>query len=246
VIQLGIKNNLKIEYNHSIKKYTDQLWVGHSVRQFCKNSAFFIVLLLSGFNLVCLPALAACSSPAASEGAIEYFSGSALSCSPMIGGQVCGDPFGSAIASNTTGSSGACATWCETFPTATCCAWSDGDGSCIVYEAAAIEPWSSGIISEAANCVTASAGYMLCDGTNWQTVSLEIIPAGSCSVAGALEYDAVTKKYKICDGADYYPINCVGACTTYGSCSSEAARNYVASNGMRWCDGTNWKQMKAP
>jgi alpha-tubulin suppressor-like RCC1 family protein len=35
-------------------------------------------------------------------------------------------------------------------------------------------------------------------------------------------------------------------CATYGTCSSEAQRNYVASNGIRWCDGANWLQMKAP
>jgi hypothetical protein len=37
-----------------------------------------------------------------------------------------------------------------------------------------------------------------------------------------------------------------GGCIDYGACSTVGQMNYDATNGMLWCDGTNWRAMKAP
>ncbi|MDH5722237.1 MAG: hypothetical protein OEY94_02815 [Alphaproteobacteria bacterium] len=43
-----------------------------------------------------------------------------------------------------------------------------------------------------------------------------------------------------------WPVGSGTGCTSYGSCSTAAQMNYDATNGMLWCDGTNWRGMKAP
>lgn len=173
------------------------------------KSVFLSVLFLAIFVYAPLPVRAACTSPAGEAGALEFFPGGG-GCGAMMGGMTC-NPLNTPIDSTVTGNSGACRAFCETYPTATCCEWSDGDGSCAVHDSDGTQPYSFGIYSEAADCSAFNPGsYKICDGTTWRSFIYQTMPVyESCSSAARIAYESASGSYKVCDGTDYLPIECV-------------------------------------
>jgi len=64
---------------------------------------------------------------------------------------------------------------------------------------------------------TASSQYKICDGTNWNVVSLSATANGTCSTAHGINYDTTLKSHEVCNGTNYYPVNCIlgGAGSNY-------------------------------
>lgn len=167
------------------------------------KSVFLSVLFLVIFVYAPLPVRAACTSPAGEAGALEFFPGGG-GCGAMMGGMTC-NPLNTPIDSTVTGNSGACRAFCETYPTATCCEWSDGDGSCAVHDSDGTQPYSFGIYSEAADCSAFNPG-----------------------------------SYKVCDGTDYLPIECVrSAAPTVTVTAKGAASNKTSISSWTALSGVS-------
>ena len=62
----------------------------------------------------------------------------------------------------------------------------------------------------------------------------------------ALSGTEISTLYAYTGAGFYKKINCAGACSSYGACGTAGQMNYSPGTGMLWCDGTNWRLMKAP
>lgn len=93
----------------------------------------------------------------------------------MQGGMTC-DPLASILDSTTTPTSTGCRAFCMTYPSASCCEWSDnGSGSCRVHDSSAIQSYVSGIYTEASSCGVPTPGvYKACDDTQWRAIETMI------------------------------------------------------------------------
>lgn len=190
-----------------------------------------VVVFLSVALFVFVPGSvrAACTAPAGVAGALEFFPGGG-GCGAMMGGMTC-SPLGTPIDSTFTGTSSACRSFCETYPSATCCEWSDGDGSCAVHDFGGTEPYSFGIYSEAADCSASNPGsYKICDGATWRSFLYQTAPMyESCSTTASIAYESASGSYKVCDGADYLPIECVRSSAPIVTVTAKGAANNKTS-----------------
>lgn len=87
-----------------------------------------------------------------------------------------------------------------------------------------------------------SNDYKVCDGTNWSSMAAAA-PSGSCSNGGLLEYTGSTLRF--CNGTNYVSLD---GSQTDGACAGFTAGTFrydAANDWMEWCNGTNWKVMKA-
>lgn len=84
--------------------------------------------------------------------------------------------------------------------------------------------------------------YKVCDGTNWSSMAAAA-PSGSCTGAGRIEYASSTLRF--CNGTNFVSLDGIA---TDGSCAGFTTGTYrydATNDWMEWCNGTNWKVMKA-
>lgn len=84
--------------------------------------------------------------------------------------------------------------------------------------------------------------YKYCDGTNWQSLAVGT-PSGTCSTAGLISVSGTDVRF--CNGTNFVSMD---GSETNGTCAAGSAGTirYSSANAwMEWCNGTNWKVMRA-
>lgn len=188
-----------------------------------------LILLFCLALMALLPsrsAWAQCTSPTKDAGSLERFTTSDCTLDGLEG-EAC-DGTGSLLGLSIETSEAGCANYCGNITNISCCQYDNLSFECQARsDPGTMGPAPANVL--ATLCSVFISEYKLCDGTNWQTISLDLPNIGGCAGIGDIEYDTSLKSYKVCGVIDYKRVNCVtGTAPTATLTAKGTANNKTA------------------